>query len=108
MQTEQETNIKIEVMQVGIGWSDDQYCLPAIKHESTEQTGLCHMNDTILKVREESGTASSEFFIGIGNPPELSYGGKRSLMTKGLQLLEKLFWKQMRYLSYKSYQVKIR
>lgn len=41
--------------------------LKGIPHEPTSQTGLSHTNGTISVARTLPGTASSEFFICIGN-----------------------------------------
>lgn len=41
--------------------------LPGIAHESTAQTRLSHTNGTISLARTTPGTASSEFFICIGD-----------------------------------------
>jgi peptidyl-prolyl cis-trans isomerase A (cyclophilin A) len=49
--------------------------LPGIPHESTKQTGLLHKNGTLSLARLEPGTATTEFFICIGDQPGLDYGG---------------------------------
>ena len=41
--------------------------LPGIVHEPTSQTGLTHTNGTISLARTTPGSASSEFFICIGD-----------------------------------------
>ncbi|MDQ6845121.1 MAG: peptidylprolyl isomerase, partial [Bacteroidota bacterium] len=38
-------------------------------------TSILHENGTISLARTEPGTASSEFFICIGNQPAYNYGG---------------------------------
>jgi peptidyl-prolyl cis-trans isomerase A (cyclophilin A) len=70
--------IKIEVIQGGLGDDEGGLGLPAIRHETTAQTGLRHLDGTISMARAEPGTASSEFFICIGDQPELDFGGKRN------------------------------
>lgn len=80
----QPTNqIKIEVIQGGLGFdgSDDE--LPPIYHESTLQTGVLHENGTISMARMDTGTVTSEFFICIGDQPELDFGGKRNPDLQG-------------------------
>ena len=52
--------------------------LPPIPHETTQQTGLRHADGTLSMARNEPGTASSEFFICVGDQPELDFGGKRN------------------------------
>lgn len=46
----------------------------AIPHEPTNITGLSHTNGTISLARTEPGTASSEFFICIGDQSSLDAG----------------------------------
>ncbi|MDX9697069.1 MAG: peptidylprolyl isomerase [Bacteroidales bacterium] len=72
--------IKIEVVQGGFATDsliEKKQLLP-IKHETTKETGILHKNGTISMARLEPGTASSEFFICIGDQPELDFGGKRN------------------------------
>jgi peptidyl-prolyl cis-trans isomerase A (cyclophilin A) len=47
-------------------------------HENTEQTGILHQDGVISMVRNEPGSASSDFFICINDQPELDFGGKRN------------------------------
>jgi len=48
--------------------------LPPIAHETTTQTGILNQRGTIALGRLAPGTASSEFFINIGDNPELDTG----------------------------------
>jgi peptidyl-prolyl cis-trans isomerase A (cyclophilin A) len=48
--------------------------VPGIAHESTKLTGLSHTNGTVSLARLEVGTASTEFFICIGNQTQFDYG----------------------------------
>ena len=73
--------VKIEVIQGGLLDKADKY--PPIKHETTKQTGILHLDGTISYARNEPGTASTEFFICIGDQPELDYGGKRNPDRQG-------------------------
>lgn len=50
--------------------------IPGIVHESTKQTGLSHTDGTISLARTIPGTASTEFFICIGDQTQLDYGNK--------------------------------
>lgn len=71
--------VKIEVIQGGLGFADDHpQRLPPIPHETTADTGLAHRDGTVSMARLEPGTASSEFFICIGDQPELDFGGRRN------------------------------
>ena len=44
---------------------------PPIRHESTTQTGLKHLNGTISLGRFAPGTATNNFFICVGDQPYL-------------------------------------
>ncbi|MGQ7868165.1 peptidylprolyl isomerase [Sunxiuqinia sp. sy24] len=70
--------VKIEVIQGGL--KDDELVEKhaAIVHETTRETGLKHWDGTISMARMEPGTASTEFFICVGDQPELDFGGKRN------------------------------
>ncbi len=68
-------SVKIDVIQGGLYQAADA---PAIAHETTQATGLHHLDGTLSMARAEPGTASSEFFICIGDQPELDFGGKRN------------------------------
>ncbi|HEY9114084.1 MAG TPA: peptidylprolyl isomerase [Bacteroidales bacterium] len=69
---------KIEVIQGGLFEDVHPDMLPPIIHETTDQTGILHKDGTISMARNEPGTATSEFFICIGEQPFLDYGGKRN------------------------------
>lgn len=69
---------KIEVIQGGLFHDSLIEQFPEIAHESTQKTGLRHVDGTISMARLEPGTASTEFFICLGNQPELDYGGRRN------------------------------
>ncbi|MEP7138773.1 MAG: peptidylprolyl isomerase [Caldimonas sp.] len=73
------TRHSIEVVQWGLDSSDDESSpLPPIVHESTRATGLRHLDGTLSMARSLPGTASSEFFICIGDQPALDFGGGRN------------------------------
>lgn len=46
--------------------------------ERTSKTGLKHQDGTISMARDGPDTATSSFFVCIGDQPELDYGGKRN------------------------------
>ncbi len=70
--------IRIEVIQGGLLNDSLIETFPGIFHESTKITGIRHLNGTISMARNEPGTASTEFFICIGDQPDLDYGGRRN------------------------------
>jgi peptidyl-prolyl cis-trans isomerase A (cyclophilin A) len=71
----QSGDVKIEVIQGGLS---DRSAVEAIPHETTAETGILHLDGTLSMARSKPGTASSEFFICIGDQPELNFGGKRN------------------------------
>jgi peptidyl-prolyl cis-trans isomerase A (cyclophilin A) len=74
-----ETRHKIEVVQWGMNLADGQAPpLPPIGHETTRDTGLSHRDGTVSMARSTPGSAASEFFICIGDQPELDFGGGRN------------------------------
>lgn len=52
--------------------------LPPIAHETTATTGILHTDGVVSMARGEPGTAASDFFICVGDNPELDFGGKRT------------------------------
>lgn len=73
---------KIEVIQGGIGDAADSL-FPPIKHESTSETGILHTDGVISMSRFTVGSASSEFFICIGDQPGLDHGQPRNADMQG-------------------------
>ena len=80
--------IKIEVIQGGLYEEDKMY--QPIEHEPTNKTGILHRDGVISMARNEPGTATSEFFICIGNQPELDFGGKRNPDGQGFAAFGKV------------------
>jgi len=78
-----DNDVKIEVIQGGLFEDNHPQALPPIKHETTQQTGIRHLDGTISMARYGPGTATSEFFICIGNQPSLDYGGNRNTDGQG-------------------------
>ena len=73
---------------------------PPITHETTNATGLKHLDGTVSMARNEPGTASTEFFICVGDQPELDFGGNRNgdghgfaafgKVIKGMEVVRKI------------------
>jgi peptidyl-prolyl cis-trans isomerase A (cyclophilin A) len=78
MDNQPDKKIKIEVIQVGVGPDFEKKDFPPIKLERTNLTGLKHLDGTISMARDGADTATSDFFICIGDQPELDFGGKRN------------------------------
>jgi peptidyl-prolyl cis-trans isomerase A (cyclophilin A) len=51
--------------------NDPAKAFPPIAHESTKTTGLSHKDGTVSMARYDPGTATSEFFICVGDIPSL-------------------------------------
>ena len=66
----------ISVIQGGLG--DASEAFETVAHETTDETGILHTNGVISMARGEPGTASTEFFICIGDQPALDFGGNRN------------------------------
>jgi len=81
--------VKIEVIQGG-RYDNEKNGFPPIIHETTKITGIRHRNGTISMARSEPGTATSEFFICVGDQPELDFGGKRNPDGQGFAAFGKI------------------
>lgn len=74
MDNQPDDDIKIEVVQGGKVDKQKEY--PPIEHETTEKTGLRHLEGVISMARSTPGTATSSFFICIRDEPEFDYEGR--------------------------------
>jgi len=90
MDNQPDKDVKIEVIQGGLGFSDNEKRLPPIEHETTDITGILHKDGVISMARNEPGTASSEFFICVGDQPELDFEGKRNPDGQGFAAFGKV------------------
>ena len=90
MDNQPENDIKIEVIQGGLFEDFHPDALESIKHETIKETGVFHKDGVISMARNEPGTATSEFFICIGDQPELNFGGKRNSDRQGFAAFGKV------------------
>ena len=90
MTNQPANDIKIEVIQGGLGFTEGSRTLPPIDHETTDKTGILHKDGAISMARIEPGTADSEFFICVGDQPELDFGGKRNPDGQGFAAFGKV------------------
>ena len=90
MENQPDNDVKIEVIQGGLGFDKHPMELPTIVHETTNKTGIRHLNGTLSMARMEPGTASSEIFICINDQPELDYSGKRNPDGRGFAAFGKV------------------
>ena len=91
--------VKIDVIQGGLRDSQEKSLTP-IRHETTRETGLQHLNGSLSMARSAPGTADAEFFICIGDQPALDFGGQRNpdgmgfavfgRIIKGMDIVKKI------------------
>ena len=76
---------KAELIQGGIWRTNKKMAktLRYIPHEGTNITGVHHEDGTLSLAREEPGTATTEFFICLGDQPGFDYGGENNPDGKG-------------------------
>ena len=82
--------VKIEVIQASANPAKTNEFLPPIKLERTRDTGLKHLDGTISMARDGPDTAQDEFFICIGDQPELDFGGQRNPDGQGFAAFGKV------------------
>lgn len=70
--------VLIEVVQAGVSPAQAGKDHAAIPLERTSATGLAHKDGAISMARDGPDTATSDFFICIGDQPELDFGGRRN------------------------------
>ncbi len=90
MDNQPNDSVKIEVIQGGLLNDKEIDKVKLIRHETTKETGLNHLNGTISMARLKPGSASTEFFICINNQPELDFGGTRNADGQGFAAFGKV------------------
>ncbi|TFH23443.1 MAG: peptidylprolyl isomerase [Bacteroidia bacterium] len=90
MDNQPHNEVKIEVIQGGLFEDDILDTKAPIIHETTKLTGILHTDGVISMARMEPGTASTEFFICIGNQPSLDFGGERNPDGQGFAAFGKV------------------
>lgn len=81
--TENRTDFPIQVVQAGISPAKAANAFPAIPLERTSATGLKHVDGALSMARGGPDSARSDFFVCIGDQPELDFGGKRNADGQG-------------------------
>ena len=99
MDNQATSPVKIEVIQGGVH-DDSSKIMPPIPQETTNKTGILHLDGTISLARGKPESGASEFFICINAQPELDFGGKRNpdgqgfaafgKVTKGMEVVRKI------------------
>lgn len=100
MENQPDNDVKIEVIQASIDESREDERFDPIPLERTSETGLRHQDGTISMARGEPDSATSSFFICIGDQPELDFGGARNpdgqgfaafgRVTRGMDVVRKI------------------
>ena len=95
-----DDKVKIEVIQAGVNPNKAKEEFASIKLERTRDTKLMHKNGTISMARDGPDTATADFFLCIGDQPELDFGGKRNpdgqgfaafgRVVKGMEVVKKI------------------
>lgn len=99
MDNQSTSPVKIEVIQGGLQ-NDSTKMLPPIPQETTNKTGILHVDGAISMARGKPESGASEFFICINAQPELDFGGKRNpdgqgfaafgKVIKGMEVVKKI------------------
>lgn len=97
-ENEKDRSIPIEVIQGGDVPKDQE--LEPIAIETTEQTGIPHLDGTLSMARDQPNSATSSFFICINDQPELDFAGARNpdgqgfaafgKVTRGMKVVKKI------------------
>ena len=90
MDNQPDNQVKIEVIQGGLFHDEVVDTITPIIHETTQETGILHTDGIISMARMKPGSASTEFFICIGDQPSLDYGGKRNPDGQGFAAFGKV------------------
>jgi peptidyl-prolyl cis-trans isomerase A (cyclophilin A) len=73
-----QNDVKIEVVQASVVEARKSEERAPISLERTSSTGRSHRDGSISMARDGPDSATSSFFICIGDQPELDFGGKRN------------------------------
>ena len=100
MDNQPSNKVKIQVIQAQANPAKSNEFFAPILLERTRDTGLRHRDGTISMARDGPDTAQENFFICIGDQPELDFGGKRNpdgqgfaafgKVTKGMDVVRKI------------------
>lgn len=99
-QNQPDNKVKIEVIQAGVNPENAKDEFPPITLERTKDTGLSHKDGVISMARDGPDTATGDFFVCVGDQPELDFGGKRNpdgqgfaafgRVVKGMDVVKKI------------------
>ena len=74
----EQNPVKIQVIQAVVHPWKENSSFPPVALERTSVTRIRHVDGAISMARAEPNSATSSFFICIGDQPELDFGGKRN------------------------------
>lgn len=97
-ENEKNRKVKIQVVQGGDVPEGKEFA--PITMETTQQTGIHHLNGTLSMARDTPNSATSSFSICVNDQPELDFAGKRNpdgqgfaafgRVTKGMKVVRKI------------------
>jgi len=97
-ENEKNRKVKIQVVQGGDVPEGKEFA--PITMETTQQTGIHHLDGTLSMARDTPNSATSSFSICVNDQPELDYAGKRNpdgqgfaafgRVTKGMKVVRKI------------------
>lgn len=85
-----DNKVKIEVIQAGTNPAKAKDDFPPVKLERTRDTKLAHKDGTVSMARDGPDSATSDFFVCVGDQPELDFGGKRNPDGQGFAAFGKV------------------
>ncbi len=75
---QRSARVPIAVIQAGVAEDKEKGDFPAIALERTRDSGLLHRDGAVSMARDGPDTATSSFFLCVGDQPELDFAGKRN------------------------------
>lgn len=73
-----DRKVKIDVIQAGVAPAREKDDFPPIPLERTRDTGLRHVDGAVSMARDTPDSATSDFFVCVGDQPSLDFGGARN------------------------------
>ena len=73
-----DRKVKIDVIQAGVAPARENDGFAPIPLERTRDTGLRHVDGAVSMARDTPDSATSDFFVCVGDQPSLDFGGARN------------------------------
>ncbi|MGE5361360.1 MAG: peptidylprolyl isomerase [Bacteroidales bacterium] len=83
MANQPANDVKIEVVQASVNRDKERDAFAPIVLERTRDTGLSHKDGIVSMARSGPDSATSSFFICVGDQPSLDFAGKRNADGQG-------------------------